>query len=149
MSCSTGTSLFNGKGLIANSRHYLAMTNLVIYVIRLNLIRLNPCFLKPALYFIFDRAGDSESNIADHNLTSAKGYPCQYKCIQCGLGILHHTVLYCTVIYRVKYSPKFRTHSVLVLVRIQNFPIQCMWSQFWLCMYSPRKIAPKNNVLQG
>ena len=114
--CSTGTSLFNETGLIANSRHYLAMTNLVIYV-----IRLNPCFLKPALYFIFDKAGGSKSNIADHNLTSAKGYPCQYKGIQCGLGILHHTVLYCTIIYRVKYSPKFRTHSVLVLCGFRSF----------------------------
>ena len=36
------------NGLLANSRHYLATVNVVIYV-----LRLNPFFLKPALYFIF------------------------------------------------------------------------------------------------
>ena len=54
--------------------HCFATVNVVIYV-----IRLTPCFLKPALYFIFDKAGGRKSNFADRNLTSAKGYPCQYK----------------------------------------------------------------------
>ena len=31
------------------------------------------------VYFIFDKAGGRKSNFADRNLTSAKGYPCQYK----------------------------------------------------------------------
>ena len=85
------------KGLLANSIHYLATANVLIFV-----IRLNPCFLKPALYFIFHKAGGRKSIIADHNLTSTKGYPCQHKGILRTLGIFHHTVLYCIAIYTVK-----------------------------------------------
>ena len=59
------------EGLLANSLHYLATANVLIYA-----ITLNPRFLKPALYFIFDKAGGRKSIIADHKLTSAKGYPC-------------------------------------------------------------------------
>ena len=59
------------EGLLANSLHYLATANVLIYA-----ITLNPRFLKPALYFIFDKAGGRKSIIVDHKLTSAKGYPC-------------------------------------------------------------------------
>ena len=81
------------EGLLANSLDYLATANVLIYA-----ITLNPRFLKPDLYFIFDKAGGRKSIIADHKSTSAKGYPCQYKGILRALGIFHHTVLYCITI---------------------------------------------------
>ena len=86
---------FNKKCLIANSRQYLATANVVIYVIRLNL-----CFLKPALYFISDKAGGSKSNFADRNLTSAKGYPCQYKVLNAGW--IYFITQYCIVLSYTK-----------------------------------------------
>ena len=59
----------------------------------------------------------------------------------------HDTVLYCHIQSKIfnynHWTAKFRTHSMLVPMQIRNFPIQCMWSQFWLRMYSSRKIAPK------
>ena len=81
------------EGLLANSLHHLATANVLIYA-----ITLNPRFLKPALYFIFDKAGGRNSIIAEHKLTSTKGYPCQYKGILRALGMFHHTVLYCITI---------------------------------------------------
>ena len=74
------------EGLLANSLHYLATANVLIFA-----KTLNPRFLKPALYFNFDKAGGRKSIIDQRQGLSlpVQGYP-----TRAGYISSHGTVLY-------------------------------------------------------